>query len=350
MLPMDGQIRKITIIDPGVYTSAPTATLNTTPTSISFITSNTVANTYTGRNLANGYLTFGGGVAVRPANATYQVFPANGAINLRSIIITDVGLYRTLPTTVTPNVSQVSITQLLINGGGSGYVNGNVIFSTSQATSNTPANCVVTVNATGAIVTSIINDVGLYSNASDIIIVGILNPATATLQTPTTIANFTLGYNTNTANSPNLVITTIANTAQTAVVSVVANSNSYTNATFTLSTVSNVQTTAVIGVGFTAQNTAANVLVEVYPSNGAIRRLTVNSNSVLRGAGKYYYTPDATPNSAGSGAIVSFNPVSWYQTANAQSAIIISTTTTPTIITESGYIDETEQGNVLEIE
>jgi hypothetical protein len=360
MLPMDGQIRKITIIDPGLYSSTPTATLNTTPTSISYITSNTVANVYTGTNLANGYLIFSGGVAVRSANATYQVFPANGVINLQSIVITDVGLYRTPPTTATPNVTQVSITELLINQGGSGYVNGNVVFSTSQGTSNTPANCVVTVNASGAIISSVINGIGLYSNASDIIVVGVLNPATATLQTPTTVANFRIEYNANTANSPNLIITTIANTGQTAVVSVAANSNSYTNATFTLNSVANTQTTTVIGVGFTRQNTAANVIVEVYNNssglmpegtvNGAIRKVTVNSNSVLQGAGKYYYTPDATPNSAGSGAIISFNPVSWYETVNAQSAIIISTTNMPTIITESGYIDETEQGNVLEIE
>jgi len=359
MLPMDGQIRKITIVDPGLYSSTPTATLNTTPNSVSAISSNTAANTYVGRNLANGYLIFSGGVPVRSANATYQVFPANGAINMQSIIITDVGLYRVPPTTITTNISQVSITQLLINTGGSGYVNGNVIFSTSEGTSNTPANCVVTVNGTGAIVSSVITDVGLYANASDIIIVGILNPATATLQTPTNPANFTIGYNTNTANTPQLVVTTIANTAQTAVVSVTANSNSYTNASFTLSAVANAETLTVITVGFTEQNTAANVIVEVYNNssglepagtvNGAIRKVTVNSNSVLQGAGKYYYTPDATPNSAGSGAIITLNPISWNQTANAQSAIIISTTT-PTIITESGYISETEQGDVLEIE
>jgi hypothetical protein len=29
-----------------------------------------------------------------------------------------------------------------------------------------------------------------------------------------------------------------------------------------------------------------------------------------------------SPNSAGSGAVITFNPVSWYQTSNAQTAII----------------------------
>jgi hypothetical protein len=56
--------------------------------------------------------------------------------------------------------------------------------------------------------------------------------------------------------------------------------------------------------------------------NGAIRRVTINTNSVLRGAGIYYYTPTAVPDSAGSGAAISINPVPWNQTANAQTAII----------------------------
>jgi len=39
-------------------------------------------------------------------------------------------------------------------------------------------------------------------------------------------------------------------------------------------------------------------------------------------SGNYYYTPNVRPNSAGSGAVITFNPVSWYQTSNAQTAII----------------------------
>jgi hypothetical protein len=323
MKPLDGQIRKITIDDPGLYLSTPTATLNNSPNSISSITSNTVANTFVGQSLANGYLVFSGGLAVRDANATYQVYPSNGVINMQSIVVTDVGLYRVPPTTVTPNITPVSVTQVLPIVGGSGYVNGNVVFSTTQATANLVANCTVEVNgAFGAIVRTTVNDVGLYANGADIIVVGILNPATATLQTPSTVASFIIGHSANTRNVANLIVTTTANTGQTAFVTVTANSNSYTNAVFTVTPVANAQTNAVITVGFTGRNTAANAIVEVYPGNGAIRKVTLNSSSVLQGAGEYYYTPDVLPNSAGSGAVITFNPVSWYQTANAQTAII----------------------------
>jgi hypothetical protein len=326
MKPLDGQIRKITIVDPGLYANGtlPTAVMNNSPNSVSSITSNTVANTFVGRSLANGYLIFSGGLAVRDANATYRVYPSNGVINMQSIVVTDVGLYRIPPTTVTPNVTPVSVTQVLPIVGGSGYVNGNVVFSTTQATANIVANCTVQVNgAFGAIVRTTVNHVGLYANGADIIVVGILNPATAALQTPTTVASFSIGHNANTRNVANLVVTTTANVGQPASVTLTANSNSYTNAVFTITPVANGQTNAVITVGFTGRNTAANALVEVYPGNGAIRKVTLNSNSVLQGVGEYYYTPDVAPNSAGSGAVITLNPVSWYQTSNAQTAVII---------------------------
>lgn len=323
IIPLDGQIRKITIDDPGLYLSTPTATLNNSPNSISSITSNTVANTFVGRSLANGYLVFSGGLAVRDANATYKVYPSNGVINMQSIVVTDVGLYRVPPTTVTPNITPVSVTQVLPIVGGSGYVNGNVVFSTTQATANIVANCTVEVNgAFGAIVRTTVNDVGLYANGTDIIVVGILDPATATLQSPTTVASFIVGYSANTRNIANLIVMTTANVGQTASVTLTANSNSYTNAAFTITPVANDQTNAVITVGFTGRNTAANAIVEVYPGNGAIRKVTLNSNSVLQGVGDYYYTPDIAPNSAGSGAVITLNPVNWYQTSNAQTAII----------------------------
>jgi hypothetical protein len=450
MLPMDGQIRNTTILDPGLYLSTPTATLNTTPTSITSITSNTAGNTFVGRNLANGYLIFSGGLAVRPANATYQVYPSNGVINMQSIIITDVGLYRVPPTVVTPNVTPVSVTQVLPNVAGGGYVNGFIVFSTSQGTANIAANCAVNVNATGAIVTTVMNDGGLYANGSDIIIIGVLGPGDA-LQTPTSAANFVIGYNANTLNVPSLIVTTAANTGQTAVVGIVANSNSYTNAAFSLTAVSNTQTNAVITVGFTQQNTAANVLVEIFPNarsitsvttnagaiavnswinfsgppvananianarifvnstghimnvtvyangfysglpiisnvytsltyyqnnqpiiavpgaftnavftigtadyspNGAIRRLTVNTSAVLGGTGRYYFTPDAIPNTtgagAGSNAVITFDPISWYQTANDETAIILSPITP--VITESGNDIITERGDSVILE
>ena len=201
---------------------------------------------------------------------------------------------------------------------GSGYVAGFLVFSTNQGTANIAANASVTVNAGGAISGTVINNVGLYANGADVIVVGVLNPATGALQTPTTAAQFRIGYTANTLNVANLVVTTAANAGQTAAVTITANSNTYTNATFSVATVANAETNAVITVGFTNRNTAANVAVEVYSGNGAIRRLTVN------GVGEYYYTPDVTPNSAGSGAKITFNPVSWHQTANAQTAIIFN--------------------------
>ena len=317
MLPMDGQIRKITIVDPGLYTSAPTAVLNTTPNSVISVSSNSA--TYNGIALANGYLVFTGGVPVIPANASYEVYAANGVI--RSITINHAGLYRIPPSNVSPNITPVSVTQVLPLIGGSGYVNGNVVFSTTAETANTPANVTVFVNATGGIVQTVVTPGGggLYANGQDIVVIGILNPATATLQVPTTAASFNIGYAANTTNIANLsTITTAANASQTASVTITANSNTYTNATFTVLAVANVETNAVISVDFTGRNTVANAAVEVYSGNGAIRKLTINN------AGEYYYTPDVTPNSAGSGAIITFNPVSWNYTSNAQTAIIFT--------------------------
>jgi len=311
--PANGAIRRTTIVDPGLYTSAPTAVLNTTPLSISAIAANTA--TYNGRFIANGYLVFSGGNPVVDANASYEVYAANGVI--RSITINQVGLYRSAPT-VAPNVTPVMVTEAFPVQPGSGYVAGYLVFSTNQGTANIAANASVTVNAGGAISGTVINNVGLYASGADIIVVGVLNPATGALQTPTTAAQFRIGYTANTLNVANLVVTTTANVGQTATVTITANSNTYTNATFSVATVANAQTNAVITVGFTGRNTAANVAVEVYSGNGAIRRLTVND------VGEYYYTPDVTPNSAGSDAVITFNPVSWHQTANAQTAVIIT--------------------------
>jgi hypothetical protein len=350
-LPVDGQIRRIVVEDPGLYFSTPTATLNNSPNSVISILSNTAENIFTGNSIANGFLIFGGGLAVRPASANYSVYPSNGTINMQSIVITDVGLYRIPPTTVSPNVVPVSITEVLPLIGGSGYVNGNVVFSTTQGTANIVANCTVFTNgAFGAIQKTVIQHTGLYANGQDIIIVGILNPATGALQTPTTQASFSVGYNSNTRNVANLVVSTSANLSQSAIVFVSANGNNFTNAAITATTVANDQTNAVITVGFTEQNTAANVLVEVYNSNGAIRKLTVNTQSVLRGTGSYYYTPDVTPNSGGTGAVITINPVSWYQTANVQRAIIISANSSIRVMTESDIIIITEQGKDIVLE
>ena len=66
------------------------------------------------------------------------------------------------------------------------------------------------------------------------VVIGILNPATAVLQVPTTAASFNIGYAANTTNIANLAITTAANVAQTAAVTITANSNTYTNASFSV--------------------------------------------------------------------------------------------------------------------
>lgn len=310
--PANGAIRRTTIIDPGLYTSAPTAVLNTTPVSISSIAANTV--TYNGRFIANGFLVFSGGNPVVEANASYEVYAANGVI--RSITINQAGLYRSAPT-VAPNVTPVMVTEAYPVEPGSGYVAGFLVFSTNQGTANIAANASVTVNAGGAISGTVINNVGLYANGADVIVVGVLNPATGALQTPTTVARFRIGYSANTLNVANLIVTTAANVGQTAAVTITANSNTYTNATFSVATVANAQTNAVITVGFTGRNTAANASVEVYSGNGAIRRVTINNS------GNYYYTPNVSL-SGGTGAIIKPNETSWYQTANAQTAIIFN--------------------------
>ena len=351
MTPMDGQIRKITIGDPGLYYSTPTAILNNSPNSVVSITSNTAGNTYAGVSLANGRFVFTGGIAVRDAIVTYNVFASNGVIDMRTITVVDAGLYRIPPSNASPNITPVSITEVRPLIGGSGYVNGNLVFSTTQATANIVANCTVEVNgAFGAIVRTTMGHVGLYANGADIVVIGVLNPATATLQSPSTVASFGVGYNANTRNVANLVVSTSANLSQSAIVFVSANGNNFTNAAITATTVANDQTNAVITVGFTEQNTAANVLVEVYNSNGAIRKLTVNTQSILRGTGSYYYTPDVTPNSGGTGAVITINPVSWYQTANVQRAIIISANSSIRVMTESDIIIITEQGKDIVLE
>ena len=309
--PANGSIRRTTIVDPGLYSSAPTAVLNTTPISISTIAANTVE--FNGRFIANGYLVFSGGNPVVDANASYEVYEANGVI--RSITVNQVGLYRSAPT-VAPNGTPVMITEAYPTEPGSGYIAGYLVFSTNQGTANIAANASVTVNAGGAISGTVINNVGLYANGADVIVVGVLNPTTGALQVPTTAATFRIGYAANTTNVANLIVTTTANATETAAVTITANSNTYTNASFTVVPVANAQTNAVITVGFTGRNTAANASVEVYSGNGAIRRVTINNG------GNYYYTPDVTPDSAGTDAIINPNETSWYQTANSQTAIV----------------------------
>jgi hypothetical protein len=308
--PANGSIRKFTIFDSGLYASPPTAVLNTTPVSIATVGANTV--TYNGVSLANGNLVFTGGNPVIDAVATYEVYASNGVI--RNITITNPGLYRTTPS-VTTNTVATSITEVFATEGGSGYANGYIVFTGGGA--NSVANVSAVVNVTGAIIRTVINNIGLYANGNNITVLSVLDPATGLVQSPTIPATFRISYNANTSNAANLIATTSSNARYTANVTITANSNVVTNATFTMSGVSNTETVAVIDVGFTGTNTAAQGTVEVYPSNGAIRRINISS------LGEYFYTPNVTPDTGGTGAVIRVNSVGTFsQTANGQEMII----------------------------
>ena len=306
----NGVVRKYTILDSGLYSSAPTAVLNTVPKSVVSVSANNV--TFNGTALSNGNLVFTGGDPVVDAAGTYEVYAANGVI--RRITITNVGLYRSTPN-VSANTFSTSITEVFATDGGSGYANGYIVFTGGGA--NSAANVSAVVNGTGSIVRTVINNIGLYANGNNVTVLSVLNPATGLAQSPTIPATFRISYNANTSNIANLIVTTSANAFYTANVTVTANSNTLTNAAFTMSGVSNTQTVAVISVGFTGTNTAAQSAVEVYPSNGAIRRVSIST------PGEYFYRPDVTPNTGGTGAIIRVNSVGTFtQTSNGQEMII----------------------------
>jgi hypothetical protein len=450
----NGAIRRTTILDSGLYValptaSPPTATLNTTPVHLSTIASNTA--THNGRAIANGYIVFTSGNPVINANASYEVYPSNGAI--KSITINQVGLYRTAPNVAVDSVPY-SITEVYPTEGGSGYANGFIVIQGGMPMYNgntgianndtyanpgyptTNANVQIIVNTTGAIVRTIIRDVGLYANVSNINLNGGISSITVntgaravnsfiTFSTPGTYGNtratvnvanariyvntegyilnvavlangiyygtptvtdlkyyentasvpagtsnaaytitmgastiyangvgqngsgaiFRIGYAANTLNTANIAATMTSNTLYTATISLTANSNSVTNAAFTVYPVSNVQTQANITVGFTGQNTPGNVSVEVYPANGAIRNLTINTE------GNYYYPADLVPDSAGTGADLRINSKGIFtQTANNQALAILERDPVAFTTEDSNYIITTEDGNVILLE
>ena len=308
---LDGTIRNITIVDSGLYATPPTAVLNTGPVSVSAVVSNTAPDFTYGRFASNGFVIFTGGDPLINASATVEVYPSNGSI--RKITVNEVGLYRTAPS-VTINSSPVSITEVLPILGGTGYANGYIVFEGGGANSN--AYVSVNVNSAGSIVRTVIFDQGIYTGNSPITIKTI-NSFVTGLPQGGSGATFAITVNSNTTNIPILSSATTANTLYETTVSITANSNSVTNATFTMSGVSNTQTVAVIDVGFTGTNTAAQSAIEVYPSNGAIRRISISSN------GEYFYAPTVTPNTGGAGAVIRVNSVgSFSQTANGQEMII----------------------------
>jgi hypothetical protein len=310
----NGAIKKYTIIDSGLYSTVPTAVINTTPKSVTTVVSNTAPNFTYGRFVSNGYIIFSGGDPLINANASVEVYPSNGSI--RSITVNKVGLYRTAPS-VTVNSTPVSVTEVLPLEGGTGYANGFIILQGGGANSN--AQIDVVVNGTGSIVRTIINNIGLYTGNGSITVKEVRDRtggATGTVQGGSG-ATFSVSINSNTSNIPVLSSTVTANAMYTANVTFTANSNVVTNATFTISGVSNTETVAVIAVGFTGTNTAAQSSIEVYPSNGAIRRVSIST------PGQYFYAPNVTPNSGGTGAVIRVNSVGTFsQTANGQEMII----------------------------
>jgi hypothetical protein len=322
---LDGSVRKITIVDSGLYATPPTAVLNTTPISISTVVSNTAPNFTYGRFTSNSYITFTGGDPIINANARIYVF-SNG--NIQNVTVLNAGLYRSAPT-VTTNNSPISVTQVLPIQGGTGYVDGFIIVGDNSGAANSNAQIDIVTNAAGSIVRTVINNVGLYSPNTVITVKEIRSRtggATGTIQSGTG-ATFSVYLNANTSNVPVLSVTTATNSQYTTGFTITANSNVVTNATFTISGVSNTETVAVINVGFTGTNTAAQTSIEVYNNssglmpagtvNGAIRRVTVNT------PGEYFYGPDVTPNTGGTGAIIRVNSVGTFsQTANAQQMII----------------------------
>ena len=284
-IPANGAIRTVTIVDPGRYSTPPTAVLNTTPISISAISPTTGTPILSGNTHSNGFIVFTGGDPVIPANASVEIYPpsvlgSNGVV--RRVIVNNAGLYRTAPV-VTANSVPVSITQVLPIEGGTGYSNGYINFS-SAASQNAIVRIVV--NSAGSVVRTIIDNQGLYPNSSGVIITGTTGGGTG--------ATFAISFNANTSNLAQFTLTTGANATYTGAVTITANSNAYTNAAFTMNGVANVQTTANITVGFTGRNTAANAYVEVYPSNGSIRSITINSQ------GDYYYVPNVIVTSGGT--------------------------------------------------
>jgi hypothetical protein len=286
-----------------------------------------------GTGYANGYIVIQGGEAIHngntssantdsKANSGYQTSNANVQIIVDSTgaiirtIINNVGLYGR-PDRINLNGAVESIA---VNTGARA-VNSWITFSAPKSFGNTQAtvnvaNARIYVNTQGYILnvsvlangiyyaTPTVASLTYYQNTASVP-AGISNAAYTITMGPSIIyagngvsqngsgARFTVSYNANTTNVANIAATMTSNTLYTATIALTANSNSVTNATFTVSPVSNVETVANITVGFTGQNTPANVSVEVYPANGAIRKLTINTQ------GNYYYPPDVMPNSSG---------------------------------------------------
>ena len=289
----------------GTYSGPPTATVNT-GNGVLTISSNISSNANT------GYAT---------TNANVQIIVNSTGAIIRTII-TNVGLYANVF-----NVNLNGAVESIVANSGARTVNSWITLSNPRTYGNTRlnsnvANARIFVNTAGYVVnvavfangiyygTPIVTNLRYYENTVSVPSgSGGLNGQTSNAaftitMGPSTIyaangvsqngsgARFRISYNANTLNVANIAATLISNTLYTATFALTANSNSTTNAAFTVYPVSNVQTVANITVGFTGQNTPANVSVQV-DANGSIQKLTINTQ------GNYYYPPDITPNSAG---------------------------------------------------
>jgi hypothetical protein len=316
----NGVIRSITVTNPGLYRSTPTATPNSVPVSITELLP--LLPNFGGTGFSNGYVKVVGGGANTPANI--QAF-TNGTGSIIRTQINSLGLYANGQNiSVTPGVHTIKA------NAGAVAVNSWISFSigTPDAAVNI-ANALVYVNTAGYIenvtvfangiytvtpnISNVYTDLTYYENTATISTASYTNAVFSIVMGPVihklsdgTTANgngtqYSLAYNANTTNLANLVVSTTANGLHTGNVVFTANSNTLTNAVFTTAGVANSQTIAVINVGFTETNTSAVGTIEVYPSNGSIRKVTVTSN------GAYYYPPTIVPAHVGGVANVTVN-------------------------------------------
>ena len=341
----------------GTYSGPPTATVNT-GNGVLTISSNISSNANT------GYAT---------TNANVQIIVNSTGAIIRTII-TNVGLYANVF-----NVNLNGAVESIVANSGARTVNSWITLSNPQTYGNTRlnsnvANARIFVNTAGYVVnvavfangiyygTPIVTNLRYYENTVSVPSgSGGLNGQTSNAafiitMGPSTIyaangvsqngsgARFRISYNANTLNVANIAATLVSNTLYTATFALTANSNSTTNAAFTVYPVSNVETKANITVGFTGQNTPANVSVQV-DANGSIQKLTINTQ------GNYYYPPDITPNSAGTGADLRINNKGIFtQTANNQSLVVFKKDPVVFTTEDSNYMIATEKGAIIILE
>jgi len=296
-----------------------------------------------GTSAVNSFIIFtGGGDANTAANARVYVDSGGFVVN---VVVRFPGSYFGVPYAVLNTNPSLSVVTVTMNANPAVAVNSFITFTGGGPLSlaNT-ANARIFVDARGYVKNINVSNAGIYTTAPTANAnTGNANGGFTISMGPTIIyasngftqngsgARFRLSYNSNSTNIANLIVSTTANNLFTANLNVSSFSNSTTNASFTIVGVSNAQTNAVITVGFVGQNTAANANVEVYGGNGAIRRITINAN------GEYYYPPTITPNSSGTGGVITLSNDSigiFTQTANLQTMVIHPA---PSIILTENY-------------